>query len=119
MLPLLGFGLLLLMLRRLSRGPLLRIEYINNQPAAPYPGVILGTLPGSALPAQAAPAPPPPRTTEPELTGEAFDLGPTYEEERQQRQQQGQRQEQAVLRQLFEDNLRLQGEVRQLQTTEA
>jgi hypothetical protein len=53
-------------------------------------------------------------TPEPESTAEQFELGPTYDEELKSRQDQEQHQEQAVLRQLFEDNLKLRRDVAEM-----
>jgi hypothetical protein len=123
LLPLVGTAVLLVLLRRLTSGPLFRIEYINNQPATAYPGVILGTPPTGAAPPK---APPPATATsipdprpEAEPTGERFELGPTFEQELQQRKQHNQRQEQAVLQQLFEDNLKLRDALQRAQPVAA
>ena len=45
-------------------------------------------------------------------TARPFDLGPTFEEERGLREQDVQQQEAGVLRQLFEDNLKLRDQIR-------
>ncbi len=124
--PFVFAAVLLAFLRRLGGGgALLRIEYINNQPPGNYPNIVLGTLPaGVVLPAAASPAPAPPASVAPaeselEPTGQPFDLGPTYEEELQLRQEQAQQQDGAVLRQLFEDNLKLREELKQAEAVPA
>jgi hypothetical protein len=47
-------------------------------------------------------------------TGESFDLGPTYEEELRQRQEEERQKEEGLLRHLFEDNVRLFEQIGQL-----
>jgi hypothetical protein len=114
--PFLCVCLFLYLLRR-AGGPLLRIEYVNHHPAA-YQGVVLGPMPtGVRVPATPTTAPVVRNTTltpEPESTAEQFELGPTYDEELKSRQDQEQHQEQAVLRQLFEDNLKLRRDVAEM-----
>ncbi len=54
------------------------------------------------------------------MTGEKFDLGPTYEEERLAKQEAELLREKAILQEIFEENLRLQEELRsQLETASA
>ncbi len=50
-----------------------------------------------------------------EETASTFDLGPTYEEELRQKEQAAREQEQAVLRQLFEQNVRLREQIGELE----
>jgi hypothetical protein len=97
-------------LRRFSRanGPLIRLECVNTLPPG-QGGYLVADL-GRYLPVgggHAAPGPPPAGRTEEEL-GQPFDLGPSYEEERQMKQQAARQQEEALLRQLAEENIRLQ-----------
>jgi hypothetical protein len=51
------------------------------------------------------------------MTGEQFDLGPTYEEEKRQQEEGLKQQELAVLQQIFEENKQLQKELRRLKET--
>jgi hypothetical protein len=111
------------LLRRLGGGPLLRIEYVNSQPPATYPPIVLGALPpgmtyGAPAAPSAAPTPaaPPVPAAAPEPTGQPFELGPTFEEELRLQQDQAQQQEHAVLQHLFEENLKLQRDVREAET---
>ncbi len=123
--PLVSIAALVVLLRRHSRnaGPLFRIEHVGGVtaiPVGPYPGGAVGaTLPDGFQQATAARIPGGARTlpveevAEPasEETGELFELGPTYEEEQRLKATQEREQEQAVLHQLFEQNLRLQEEL--------
>jgi hypothetical protein len=60
-------------------------------------------------------------TKEPEVesTAQPFDLGPTYEEERLQREEAERQRELAVLQHVFEDNVRLREELGQLEGADA
>jgi hypothetical protein len=51
-----------------------------------------------------------------ETTAQPFDLGPTYEEERLLKEEAERQQEQAVLRSVFEDNLKLRQQLIELET---
>jgi hypothetical protein len=51
-----------------------------------------------------------------ETTAQPFDLGPTYEEERLLKEEAERQQEQAVLRSVFEDNLKLHQQLIELET---
>jgi hypothetical protein len=51
-----------------------------------------------------------------ETTAQPFDLGPTYEEERLLKEEAERQQEQAVLRSVFEENLKLRQELIELET---
>ncbi|MGL4554111.1 MAG: hypothetical protein ACRC33_23355 [Gemmataceae bacterium] len=55
---------------------------------------------------------------EPEVTAGRFDLGPTYEEEQAARAREAANQEQAVLQQIFEDNLRLHEQIGEIKADE-
>jgi hypothetical protein len=61
----------------------------------------------------------PAQPTEPEFTGEHFDLGPSYEEERLAKEESLRMQEQAILQEIFEQNLKLQEELRLQQEMES
>jgi hypothetical protein len=119
--------LIALVVRR--AGLKLRVEVLNSTPQGPIiariePGAwpmlvapaATGTATGSSpatvevqiRPAEGAE---PGSAEEPPQTGEAFDLGPSYEEERLAREQALRQQEQAVLQEVFEQNLRLQQEI--------
>jgi hypothetical protein len=127
LMPLVFASALVVLLRRLAgrSGPLLRIEYVNNQPTGGYPGMVLGTLPpGFGVPQGAAATPTSPLpdvalAPEGESTAEQFEIGPSFAEERQQRQAQAGQQEEGVLRQLFEENLKLQRGVQERQAAAA
>jgi hypothetical protein len=110
------FGLL----RRHSQhfGPLIRVEYVGGPPitvgpftagslgvAGAMPDAVSGALErnnrfgvGQAESAGAH-------------TAQQFDLGPTFETQRQLKEEQAKRLEEAVLQQLFEDNLKLQVQI--------
>jgi hypothetical protein len=108
-LPLAGLLALALALRR--GGLQFRVELVSSS-AAGLPLVARLEPAWQAGPAPAAAAAPPaeaPRQEEPP-SGEQFDLGPSYEEEQQAKDESLRLQEQAVLQQIFEDNLRLQEE---------
>jgi hypothetical protein len=108
-----------------------RVEVVNPSGGTPFVPGQVGIDP--ALLAQ--PAPPPgqrpvevPAAAQPapeeaveegRQTGEKFDLGPSYEEERQAMLEAQRQQELALLQEIFEQNLRLQEEIRQEQEPEA
>jgi hypothetical protein len=54
-----------------------------------------------------------------ETTAQPFDLGPTFEEERLLKEEAERQQEQAVLRSVFEDNLKLQQQLIELEMAAA
>jgi hypothetical protein len=109
------FGLLR---RHQQFGPLIRIEYVGAPPMSVGPftvnslgatGAVQEAAPsalernnrlgvGQAESAQAH-------------TAKQFDLGPTFEGQRQLKEQQAQRMEQAILQQLFEDNIKLHAQI--------
>jgi hypothetical protein len=115
--PLILAYCLLGLLRRHSQhsGPLIRIEYVGAPPMAvgPFtasPFAAAGEAVPSALErnkgfrvgqTQSAGA----------STAQQFELGPTIETERQLKEEQAKRLEEAVLQQLFEDNLNLQVQI--------
>lgn len=99
-------------------GPLIRIEYVG----APAMGVgpFTASSPGAArVVPEAVPAALERNKgftvgqTESAgaATAQQFDLGPTFETQRQHKEQQAKRLEEAVLQQLFEDNLKLQVQI--------
>jgi hypothetical protein len=133
--PLVLLLALLVVLRRFKgTGSLLRVEVVNS--GTPAPTIVYG---GPA----AWPAPVPAaggdgaaevrlpsgfeaitaavETKEPEVesTAQPFDLGPTYEEERLQREEAERQRELAVLQHVFEDNVRLREELGQLAGADA
>ncbi|MFO0928823.1 MAG: hypothetical protein U0736_17685 [Gemmataceae bacterium] len=83
---------------------------------APPPAAATDTTPVDSLTAMSFDVPPagdaPPQ--EDPFTGEFFDLGPSYEEEQQMKQDALRAQEQAVLQQVFEENLKLRQELDEL-----
>lgn len=83
-------------------GPLIRIEHIGGVYAAPVAPI---ENPGPPNPYTIEM---PPTPIEETSTAQTFELGPTFEEERLAREQQAQQQEEGVLRQLFDDNIKLQ-----------
>jgi hypothetical protein len=110
------FGLL----RRHSHhfGPLIRIEYVGAPPMGVGPFTV-SSLGATGAVQEAIPA-----ALERNNrfgvgqadsvhahTAKQFDLGPTFETQRQLKEQQAQRLEEAVLQQLFEDNLKLQAQI--------
>jgi len=115
--PLVFIYCLLGLLRRHNQnfGPLIRIEYVGASPmhVGPFTASPLGAT-GEAVPTalegnkrfrvgqtESAGAP----------TAQQFDLGPTIETERQLKEEQAKRLDEAVLQQLFEDNLKLQVQI--------
>jgi hypothetical protein len=117
--PLVAAVMLALVLR--SMGMHLRVEVINSSP----PGMpIIARLEGYG-PVPAAPSVPPAvqetaaahesrmEQTEPD-TAERFDLGPSYEEEKQAKEEALRQRELAVLQELFAQNQRLYEEIEQL-----
>ena len=67
-----------------------------------------------ALPAEAPAGP-----KEPETTAQPFDLGPTYAEERLQREEAERQREKAVLQRVYEDNVRLREQLGQTEGADA
>ncbi len=120
--PLVALALILVLRRS---GVTCRVEMVNPPT---YAVIGAGQQPVQALPAGNSPVdsalsaagfeePVPPPPEEEPSTGEAFDIGLTCEEERLVQQEAVVNQERAVLQQIFEDNCRLQQEIRQ--TSEA
>jgi hypothetical protein len=107
--PLVFVAVLVLFLRRYGKrsGTLFRIEFVGNQ--APPSGYWVPAQP----PAAATPAKEQAHPSEDAETGERFELGPTYEEEMRLREDQTRQHEEAVLRQLFEENVRLRDQMAQ------
>jgi hypothetical protein len=116
----LGLGCLLLavalrrVLRRAERDrhSVLRVEVVNGLPVAypgPAPAPAVPDAPEQLAPAAGGPGEGPDLP----LTAEPFDLGPTYEEERRAREEAERLKEEALLRRLYEDNLRLRDELEQ------
>lgn len=91
------------LLFRRSGGGLFKIELIGTHaPSAGYPQPVVEAIP---------PKP------EPEPWGEVapnFDIGPTYEEARQQAEEAERNKERALLQQIFEENQKVQEEIRSL-----
>lgn len=93
---------------------LLRMHNLENASAQALKQVAEALAQVSLVRVQACDPPLPTATTQAAPPDEAlpepehFDLGPTFEEERQLREEQARLQEEGVLRQLFEDNQRLQ-----------
>src|SRR5262249_37632069 len=111
------------LLRRHSRhfGPLFRIDYVGSGPVVtgPFSASTAGLVEQQdleptldrggrldALQADAAVA-----AAREEEVAEPFDLGPTFQDERLQKELQAKQQEEAVLQHLFEDNLRLHEQI--------
>jgi hypothetical protein len=114
---------LLFLLRRFKgAGSLLRVEVVNSGTPAPtfvYGGPAPWPAPvpaaggdGAEVRLPSAAAPPEPEV---ETTAQPFELGPTYEEERRQREQAQQQREQAVFQHVYEDNVRLREQLGQLE----
>jgi hypothetical protein len=89
-------------------GPLIRIEHIGGVYTAPAAPIENAAAPGSYT-IEMPPTPPIEETS----TAHAFELGPTFEEERLAREQQEQQQEAGVLRQLFDDNIAMQKQLKE------
>jgi hypothetical protein len=124
-------GGLALLLRRvgISRGLVLRVEFaqppvfVQQAAALPMAPIPLDPAPRAAPaagPTAGPPADPVPVAWEPpapageveeEPIGQPFELGPDYQEERRMREQEARQAEAAVLQWIFEDNLRLRGEL--------
>jgi len=120
--PLVLVLLLFLILRRQRRrdGALFRIEVVGNPaPATAFWVAATPTVTPPTGPASVSTAATPPAETEqaeavpPAETGERFDIGPSYEDELRLREERKRQQEEAVLRQLFEENVRLREQMDQ------
>lgn len=113
---------LFVLLRRLhaNPGPVIRVEYAGGQQAVPVEQLIQmfrGVWAEGEPPARSVTVPVPAKAEEPEpFTGEYFDIGPTFEEERLMKEQEEKDREAGVLQKLYEDNLQLQNELRQPET---
>ncbi|MCI0465357.1 MAG: hypothetical protein L0Z62_51205 [Gemmataceae bacterium] len=119
--PLVSAAVLLWLLRRHSKrsGALFRIEHVGG-PANPSVEAMsilaareaLLTSPGwGGRLGEREGAPASPSRAAQATSAEAFQLGPTCEQEQQDRAAQAQDREQAMLQQFFEDNLRLQEQI--------
>jgi hypothetical protein len=117
-------GPLVLLLGRLfvlrhfkGAGSLLRVEVVNSGTPAPtivYGGPAAWPVPLPAAGGDGAQEGPPAgfgaravEAKEQATTAQPFELGPTYEEERRQREEAERQREQAVLQHVYEDNVRL------------
>lgn len=113
-----GPVVLLIMLRLLLRKVLasnghLRIELLN-QPQLALVGGYPGMMPAGSLSAateSTAPAAPPVEEKEEEFTGEFFDLGPTFEEEKILIEEQLKQQEKALMAKIAQENVALQQQI--------
>jgi hypothetical protein len=107
--PLVAVLAVLFLLRRYTsrNGPLFRIEFVSNGQGF----TLVGPGAGGAVESHRVVVPPPtalaPDGAEPPGTAQRFDIGPTYAEELQLREQAGKQQEEATLRHIFEENLKL------------
>jgi hypothetical protein len=104
-------ALCLVVRRALGRsGSLVRIEVVGA--AGAFGAAVAGPAQPAGPPPAPEPAPPAPAAETPavpeEWTAEPFELGPTYEEEQRLRDEAQKQQEEALLRRLFEENLKLQ-----------
>ena len=110
--PLLVVLTLCALLRRHSRrhGPLIRIEFANGQ----FP-TYLAMPPAPAAPPRVETVPASTAIEESPSTAETFDLGPTYDDELRMKEQSLRQQEQAIVQQLFEQNVKLQEDLGQLE----
>jgi hypothetical protein len=113
--PLVVMGSVLMLLRHLRRNPLIRIEHVGSQnlggaqqsfSLTDVVRILQGNLANPISAQDHAPSAEPPSTAVP------FELGPTFEEERLAREQQAQQKQEGLLRQLFEDNVKLQTELK-------
>ncbi len=119
--PLVSAAVLLLLLRRYARrsGALFRIEHVGG-PASPSVEAMsilaareaLLTAPGwGGRLGERAGLPAGPSRAEEIKSGERFELGPTCEQAYQSKAAQAEQQEQNLLQQFFEENLRLQEQI--------
>lgn len=112
--PLVSVLAVLFLLRRYTgrNGPLVRVEFVNGQ------GLTLVSQAAGAVESHRVPVPAPaePAPVPDELAGTAqrFDIGPTFAEEHQQREQSQRQQQEATLRHIFEENLKLRGQIAEL-----
>lgn len=87
------------------------------------PALLRVDAPPTAVPIASPLAPPEmspnPETFAEESTAQPFDLGPSYQEERRLKEEAERQQEQAVLRTIFEDNLRLRQQLIELESAAA
>jgi hypothetical protein len=118
--PLMSVAMLLWLLRRHGKrsGALFRIEHVGGSasPSLEAMSILaareaLLTSPGWGGRLSEREAAPVPRQAAQPTSAEAFQFGPTCEEEQQHRAAQAQDQEQALLQHFFEDNLRLQEQI--------
>jgi hypothetical protein len=126
--PLVLLLAVLFMLRRFKgAGSLLRVEVVNSGTPAPtivYGGPAAWPAPVPAaggdgaevrLPAGVEALTADANGPEVETTAQPFELGPTYEEERRQREEAERQREQAVMQHVYEDNVRLREQLGQLE----
>jgi hypothetical protein len=120
--PLVLLLALLFVLRRFKgAGSLLRVEVVNSgTPAIVYGGPAAWPAPaGGDGAAEALTVGAPAEAKEQETTAQPFDLGPTYEEERLQREEAERLREKAVLQHVYEDNVRLREQLDQAEGADA
>jgi hypothetical protein len=127
--PLVLLLALLFVLRRFkAAGSLLRVEVVNS--GTPAPTILYGGPAAWPAPVPAAggdgaevrlPVGVEALTKEPEVetTAQPLELGPTYEEERRQREEAERQREQAVLQYVYEDNVRLREQLEEGPAAEA
>jgi len=111
--PLVSLLAVLFLLRRYTarNGPLFRIEFVNNGQGL----ALVGPGAGAAVETHRVTVPAPAAAAEePPSTAQRFDLGPTYEEELALRQQAEQQQQEATLRHIFEENMKLREQLETL-----
>jgi hypothetical protein len=110
-----------------SAGPIIRIENVGGAPQSISLADLAGLLQASVskpappqpasvskpAPSQPAPAWAFPEQASGKTTAQPFKLGPTFEEEMLLQKEQARQQEEGLLQQLFEDNLKLQKQLTQ------
>jgi hypothetical protein len=108
---------LMVLARRLKaqQGPLIRVEHVGGQHGIAYKDLAaLMFGPGAREPAGAGTplGQDAPSTAEPPTTSQAFELGPTLEEERAAKEQETHNREQGMLQHLFDENMKLRNQLK-------
>jgi hypothetical protein len=106
-------GLYILLQRMKNQpAPIIRVEYVGGQPTI-HNEQLLGLLQAAAQRQYKTQPELTPDSPEISSTAEQFELGPTYEEERVQREQQARQEEEGLLLKIYEDNLGMQRQLRE------
>jgi hypothetical protein len=110
--PLVLLAALVVVLRRhgAHSGSLFRVEVVNAQGHGSYSGTVAVPPPGGLTAGLEAALPPATAANE-EQTAQAFDLGPSYEEEKRAKEEAQRQQEEALLRHIFDENVQLREQI--------